>query len=318
VDDSYLQRAASAIPKHGLFLIEDIDCAFPSREDEDELDELDPTTGAVMLPQMYRKAARRAGRAQRSAVTLSGLLNVIDGIGSEEGKLFFATTNHIDRLDAALLRPGRIDHKVQYELATGPQAHALFLRFFPEWRFPDVGAVSPSNSTEGTEEKKTETIPALADVFAAAVPPGEFSTAELQGYLQGHKARPVEAAHGVGVWVEQVREERREREQREAERRRKAQEKRRAALGGAGVTVTVGAQGQPGVGAPPGAPGVPGLNVSAGMSGQPGASAPVPMGNGQTSTPQVDATAAGNGEKVEAPVVNGTHKGDEVKVNGVV
>ena len=31
------------------------------------------------------------GAGRRSAVTLSGLLNVLDGVGSEEGKLFFAT-----------------------------------------------------------------------------------------------------------------------------------------------------------------------------------------------------------------------------------
>lgn len=30
-------------------------------------------------------------RPRKSAVTLSGLLNVLDGVGSEEGKLFFAT-----------------------------------------------------------------------------------------------------------------------------------------------------------------------------------------------------------------------------------
>ncbi|KAJ6547873.1 P-loop containing nucleoside triphosphate hydrolase protein [Mycena sp. CBHHK59/15] len=39
-------------------------------------------------------------------------------VGSEEGKLFFATTNYIDRLDRALLRLGRIDRKVVYGLAT--------------------------------------------------------------------------------------------------------------------------------------------------------------------------------------------------------
>ena len=69
-----------------------------------------------------------------SQVTLSGLLNVLDGVGSDEGKIFFATvcfslscirfdapdliralqqTNYIDNLDPALLRPGRIDRKVQ-------------------------------------------------------------------------------------------------------------------------------------------------------------------------------------------------------------
>lgn len=32
---------------------------------------------------------------RKSAVTLSGLLNVLDGVGSEEGKLFFATASHL-------------------------------------------------------------------------------------------------------------------------------------------------------------------------------------------------------------------------------
>lgn len=82
VDDSFLQRAASSIPKHGLLLIEDIDCAFSSRDDDDD----DDTNPSHMKP-MARKPATR------SKVTLSGLLNVIDGVGSEEGKLFFATVS---------------------------------------------------------------------------------------------------------------------------------------------------------------------------------------------------------------------------------
>ena len=34
-----------------------------------------------------------AFKRAKSAVTLSGLLNVLDGVGSEEGKLFFATVS---------------------------------------------------------------------------------------------------------------------------------------------------------------------------------------------------------------------------------
>ncbi|KAJ6563306.1 P-loop containing nucleoside triphosphate hydrolase protein [Mycena vulgaris] len=235
VDDAFLQQAASSIPKNGIFLIEDIDCAFPSREDED--DELGlPAPMQPMQPGVRARAPR--------AVTLSGLLNVIDGVGSEEGKLFFATTNYIDRLDAALLRPGRIDRKIEYALSTSEQTRALFVRFFPEARFPhgqlassppesDSEKAAPTSENPTIPESHTtseehhfseaHTIPALAAHFAAAVPEHEFSTAELQGYLQGYKTRPVEAAQGAEAWVEEERRERAAREAREEERRRKAQ-----------------------------------------------------------------------------------------------
>ncbi|KAJ7473195.1 hypothetical protein FB451DRAFT_1398336 [Mycena latifolia] len=179
-------------------LIEDIDCAFASREDEEER----ARGSAGVVP-------ADAARAGRPLVSLSGLLNVIDGVGSEEGKLFFAT--------------------VAYELSTTGQARALFLRFFPvlapvalntcEARVdsteaklsgstakeseargtciadvdstppshhdpparPDVlGEAPPSTATV----PETEPLPALAD---AAIPPGEFSAAELQCYLVAHK-----------------------------------------------------------------------------------------------------------------------------------
>jgi len=62
-----------------ILLIEDIDCAFPVREDEE------PTPLTYPLTQIMQPQPRKC------LITLSGLLNMIDGIGSEEGKLFFAT-----------------------------------------------------------------------------------------------------------------------------------------------------------------------------------------------------------------------------------
>ena len=82
VDDSFLQKAAASIPKHSIFLIEDIDCAFPPREDADSV---------YLVPETYR--VNSMGLRSRGMVTLSGLLNVLDGVGSEEGKLFFATVS---------------------------------------------------------------------------------------------------------------------------------------------------------------------------------------------------------------------------------
>ncbi|KAJ7784913.1 P-loop containing nucleoside triphosphate hydrolase protein [Mycena maculata] len=204
VDDSFLQRAASAIPKNALFLIEDIDCAFASRDDEDELEDLMAVYGGAggVRPFGGGEMVRPGGRP-RSLVTLSGLLNVIDGVGSEEGKLFFATTNYIDRLDPALLRPGRIDHKVAYDLATADQANALFLRFFPESRFPHLALPASSHEKDDTHpDSEVSTIQTLAAAFSAAIPAGEFSTAELQCYLQAHKTTPAAAVEGARAWVE--------------------------------------------------------------------------------------------------------------------
>jgi hypothetical protein len=79
VDDSVLQRAFAAIPEDSFFLIEDIDCAFPSRKDGDDASINPPYLSPYPLI------------ARKSNVTLSGLLNVLDGVGSEEGKFFFTT-----------------------------------------------------------------------------------------------------------------------------------------------------------------------------------------------------------------------------------
>lgn len=66
----------SSIPKRSIVLIEDIDCAFRPR------DEHPSAMNYQGFPPMIPSS---------SGVTLSGLLNMLDGVGSEEGKLFFAT-----------------------------------------------------------------------------------------------------------------------------------------------------------------------------------------------------------------------------------
>lgn len=42
----------------------------------------------------------------RVGISLSGLLNVIDGLASPEGRVLIMTTNHPEKLDHALIRPG--------------------------------------------------------------------------------------------------------------------------------------------------------------------------------------------------------------------
>jgi mitochondrial chaperone BCS1 len=65
-------------------------------------------------------------------VTLSGLLNVVDGFHAPENVLFVMTTNKIEALDPALLRPGRIDYKLFLGNADRAQKMELYRRFFPQ------------------------------------------------------------------------------------------------------------------------------------------------------------------------------------------
>lgn len=228
IDDTFLQKAAGSMPKNSILLIEDIDCAFPSREEDDD----EQTTNQFgMVNPMGTKRAK-------SAVTLSGLLNVLDGVGSEEGKLFFATTNYVDRLDPALVRPGRIDKKVEYFAATRGQASALYTRFFNR-----PGCVGPvSRSIDGTNDDKREQklepinlsldeLGKLAQKFASRIPERRFTTAELQGFLLLCKKQPFLAVNTVSDWVGSELAARKEKEGRDEERKRKLREKRADAMG---------------------------------------------------------------------------------------
>jgi len=50
---------------------------------------------------------------EKSPISLSALLNVLDGILCPDGLVVIATTNHHERLDPALIRPGRFDHTIE-------------------------------------------------------------------------------------------------------------------------------------------------------------------------------------------------------------
>ena len=46
-------------------------------------------------------------------LNLSDILNVLDGLYTSEGTICFFTTNHIEKLDSAFLRDGRMDCKIE-------------------------------------------------------------------------------------------------------------------------------------------------------------------------------------------------------------
>ena len=140
LSDDRLVQLVSDIPEGAIMLIEDIDCIFQQRKKEDDKD----------------------------TVTFSGLLNAIDGVMAGEGRILFLTTNHLDKLDAALIRPGRCDVHLNIGNASTEQARKLFLRFFPE------------------HENE-------AGIFATNIKPDIISMAEIQGHLLQNRKNIKEA-----------------------------------------------------------------------------------------------------------------------------
>ena len=124
LDDNSLQELISDLPEHCVALMEDIDAAFHhtlSRDLPGEGEGAGETSnpGGSATPQ-----------DRSSRISLSGLLNALDGVGAQEGRLLFATTNRYEALDAALRRPGRMDVHVEFKLASQYQVGELFKRFY--------------------------------------------------------------------------------------------------------------------------------------------------------------------------------------------
>ncbi|KAJ3136714.1 hypothetical protein HDU90_003092 [Geranomyces variabilis] len=137
--DDRLSHLLNHAPPRSIILLEDVDAAFINRAQTDK-------------------------QGFQSMVTFSGLLNSLDGVTSSEERIIFMTTNHVSRLDPALIRPGRVDVKVLLDDANADQARQMFLRFF-------VGETK------------------LADEFVQAVDfaTNRVSPAQLQGHFVVHR-----------------------------------------------------------------------------------------------------------------------------------
>lgn len=104
-NDGALEQAIYGIDtgKPVILLIEDIDTALPDRELDKE----------------------------KKHFSLGTLLNVLDGVLARENLILITTTNKQAVLDPALIRPGRIDKIVHFNLATQPQMDAAAQLFCP-------------------------------------------------------------------------------------------------------------------------------------------------------------------------------------------
>jgi mitochondrial chaperone BCS1 len=120
--DRSLTAAINDVPPNSVILFEDIDCMKGGK--------------ARVRPSERCENPNRGEDTKDTiadlGVTLSGLLNVLDGFSAPENVLFVMTSNVVETLDPALLRPGRIDYKLYMGHADDRQKIELYNRFFPE------------------------------------------------------------------------------------------------------------------------------------------------------------------------------------------
>lgn len=182
--DDRLNHVLSIIPKRTLVLLEDADAAFANRRVQTDADG-------------YRGAN----------VTFSGLLNALDGVASAEERVLFLTTNHVEKLDSALVRPGRIDMMVRIGEATRWQASKLWDRFYGELdkqaifkaRFLEqlekFGIITTENGSKTRPERSTSTA-ALQGLFL-------YNKGNMDGAIaMAEKLLPEEKSPNKNVVVE--------------------------------------------------------------------------------------------------------------------
>lgn len=182
-------------------LVEDVDAAFhqgvkrdladPEKEQDGKEDKHNGKGGS--------DAPASVGR-----VTLSGLLNALDGIAAQEGRILFATTNDYDALDPALCRPGRLDLHIEFKLASKYQCREMFRRFYlpsdvdsdgKEKADNDIGAeaVDEKDSGYGSRSRTSSVERLTSDDTARPTPPsGSSSNSDDSSTVyvgQAHTAR---------------------------------------------------------------------------------------------------------------------------------
>ncbi|KAI0277236.1 BCS1 N terminal-domain-containing protein [Russula aff. rugulosa BPL654] len=159
--DDKLNYLMSNAPERSFILIEDVDAAFNKRVQTSE-------------------------DGYQSSVTFSGFLNALDGVASGEERIIFLTTNHVDRLDPALIRPGRVDLAPSVDDAVPEQARTLFTNFY-------------GNGASEDDDASNDEIEVLGRQVEEIVSEGRkggrrVSMAALQGMFIRHDAKDAVAS----------------------------------------------------------------------------------------------------------------------------
>jgi mitochondrial chaperone BCS1 len=220
--ETTLVRLLGNVPSRCILLLEDVDAAglgkrpdSPLSKERDKDKEKESTDG-----DKDPTTEESTKKPTSNGISLSGLLNAIDGVSSNEGRILIMTTNNPEELDKALIRPGRVDMHVTFELPTKIQMQELFLSMYKDHDSKmeaelteakngkaSSGIAPPSRDAANPASASplsTEELRALSQTFADSLPQNRLTLAALQGFLLTYKRDPHKAAENAKVWAEET------------------------------------------------------------------------------------------------------------------
>ncbi|KAK9097418.1 hypothetical protein Sjap_022915 [Stephania japonica] len=135
--NSQLRKLLISTSSKSVVVVEDIDCSLDlsdrKKEDINGDDHHDQHEKG-----RKRKYGHYSGGSYGSIVSLSGVLNFVDGLWSSCGgeRLMIFTTNHKEKLDPALLRPGRMDKHIELSYCEIPALKILMNNYLNIQKHP--------------------------------------------------------------------------------------------------------------------------------------------------------------------------------------
>lgn len=207
-----LAQLFAELPTNCIVLLEDIDTAGLSKTRETPKESEDGDKGN------NNNSAPAHGQ-----LSLSALLNILDGVAAQEGRVLIMTTNHLESLDKALIRPGRVDMIIPFQLADTDMSESIFKAIYT----PYDGEHHEEGHPRTDKDKKivVDEVHVQAKEFARRIPDNEFSPAEIQGLLLRHKRSSQAAVDAAEEWVAQMRVDRKDKAEKEKKEKEEKERK---------------------------------------------------------------------------------------------
>jgi chaperone BCS1 len=113
-------------------------------------------------------AGGAGGEKKVSESKIHVLLQVLDGICNPHGSIFLLTSNHMDRLDPRLLRPGRIDEVFEFAKPSAKHYTEMARKHYPGSSDTEVRKFSEEAARVGSMSTVQVIVSSSADIVGAS------------------------------------------------------------------------------------------------------------------------------------------------------